>query len=207
MPAGCWPTEVRCPRALTLTSKSVLGDSLRRLKPERHRKRLTQRDRRDLPFLAQVAPAYPKLLLDTTVYIDALQGRLEEQAEIALRAGSLWHCTVTEAELAALSGLLDPLVPGTQEAVKQVAASIEQRPAHRILNPDRDVWREAGVLAGLLARLQGYGRRERRKALNDALIFLTAAKNGCAVLTRNLADFDLLMQLDSRGRAIFYQRT
>jgi predicted nucleic acid-binding protein len=207
MPAGCWPTAARCPRALTLTSKSVLGDSLRRLKPERHRKRLTQRDRRDLPFLAQVAPAYPKLLLDTTVYIDALQGRLEEQAEIALRAGSLWHCTVTEAELAALSGLLDPLVPGTQEAVKQVAASIEQRPAHRILNPDRDVWREAGVLAGLLARLQGYGRRERRKALNDALIFLTAAKNGCAVLTRNLADFDLLMQLDSRGRAIFYQRT
>ena len=207
MPAGCWPTEARCPRALTLTSKSVLGDSLRRLKPERHRKRLTQRDRRDLPFLAQVAPAYPKLLLDTTVYIDALQGRLEEQAEIALRAGSLWHCTVTGAELAALSGLLDPLVPGTQEAVKQVAASIEQRPAHRILNPDRDVWREAGVLAGLLARLQGYGRRERRKALNDALIFLTAAKNGCAVLTRNLADFDLLMQLDPRGRAIFYQRT
>jgi predicted nucleic acid-binding protein len=207
MPAGCWPTEARCPRALTLTSKSVLGDSLRRLKPERHRKRLTQRDRRDLPFLAQVAPAYPKLLLDTTVYIDALQGRLEEQAEIALRAGSLWHCTVTEAELAALSGLLDPLVPGTQEAVKQVAASIEQRPAHRILNPDRDVWREAGVLAGLLVRLQGYGRRERRKALNDALIFLTAAKNGCAVLTRNLADFDLLMQLDPRGRAIFYQRT
>ena len=207
MPAGCWPTEARCPRALTLTSKSVLGDSLRRLKPERHRERLTQRDRRDLPFLAQVAPAYPKLLLDTTVYIDALQGRLEEQAEIALRAGSLWHCTVTEAELAALSGLLDPLVPGTQEAVKQVAASIEQRPAHRILNPDRDVWREAGVLAGLLARLQGYGRRERRKALNDALIFLTAAKNGCAVLTRNLADFDLLMQLDPRGRAIFYQRT
>jgi len=207
MPAGCWPTEARCPRALTLSSKSVLGDSLRRLKPERHRERLTQRDRRDLPFLAQVAPAYPKLLLDTTVYIDALQGRLEEQAEIALWAGSLWHCTVTEAELAALSGLLDPLVPGTQEAVKQVAASIEQRPAHRILNPDRDVWREAGVLAGLLARLQGYGRRERRKALNDALIFLTAAKNGCAVLTRNLADFDLLMQLDPRGRAIFYQRT
>lgn len=207
MPAGCWPTEARCPRVLILSSKSVLGDSLRRLKPERHRKRLTERDRRDLPFLAQVAPAYPKLLLDTTVYIDALQGRLGGQEEIALRAGSLWHCTVTEAELAALSGLLDPLVPGTQEAVKQVAASIEQRPAHRILNPDRDVWREAGVLAGLLARLQGYGRRERRKALNDALIFLTAAKNGCAVLTRNLADFDLLMQLDPRGRAIFYQRT
>jgi predicted nucleic acid-binding protein len=88
--------------------------------------------------------------------------------------------------------------------ITQVAASIELRPAHRILIPDRETWREAGVLAGLLARLQAYSKDERRKALNDALIFLTAAKNGCAVLTRNLPEFDLLMQLDARGQAIFY---
>ena len=67
------------------------------------------------------------------------------------------------------------------------------------------MWREAGILAGLLARLQGYGKSEQRKALNDALIFLTAAKSGCIVLTRNLSDFDLLMQLDLRGQAIFYE--
>lgn len=60
------------------------------------------------------------------------------------------------------------------------------------------------MLAGLLARLQSYGKNEQRKVLNDALIFLTAAKNGCFVLTRNLAEFDLLMQLDTRGHAIFY---
>jgi hypothetical protein len=36
------------------------------------------------------------------------------------------------------------------------------------------------------------------------LIFLTAAKNGCVVLTRNRSEFDLLMQLDPRGQAIFY---
>ena len=36
-------------------------------------------------------------------------------------------------------------------------------------------------------------------------IFLTAAKNGCAVLTRNLSEFDLLMQLDAKGQAIFYE--
>ena len=88
--------------------------------------------------------------------------------------------------------------------IAQVAASIELRPEHRILTPDRDSWRDAGILAGLLARLQQYGKSEQRRPLNDALIFLTAARNGCAVLTRNLADFDLLMQLDARGQAVFY---
>lgn len=122
-----------------------------------------------------------------------------------MRAGNLWHSTVTEAELAAIAGLLDPAHPETAGAVTQVAASINLRPTHRILSPDREAWREAGMLAGLLARLQGYGKSQRGKALNDALIFLTAAKNGCAVLTRNIAEFDLLMQLDKRGQAIFYE--
>jgi predicted nucleic acid-binding protein len=146
------------------------------------------------------------LLLDTTVYIDVLQDRLPEELEIALRTASLWHSTVTEAELSALGGLLHPDKAGTAAALAQVAASIEQRPLHRILNPDREIWREAGILAGTLARLQGYGRNEHRKALNDAIIFLTAEKYGCVVLTRNIADFDLLMQLDPKGGAVFYER-
>jgi predicted nucleic acid-binding protein len=106
-----------------------------------------------------------------------------------------------------LAGALDPEHPGTREAIAQIAASLDRRPQHRILSPDREAWREAGILAGLLARLQGYGRDERRRALNDALIFLTAEKYGCAVLTRNFTDFDLLLQLDPRGTAIFYDRT
>ena len=183
---------------------SEFEKSLRRLKPEKHRKRLVNRDRSKLPYLSSLKPPFPKLLLDTTVYIDALQGRLPETVEIALRAGNLWHSTVTEAELSAVAGLLDPSHPATQDVIAQIAASIELRPAHRILAPDRDVWRDAGILAGLLARLQQYGKSERRKALNDALIFLTAAKNGCVVLTRNAKDFDLLMQLGGEGQAVFY---
>ena len=124
--------------------------------------------------------------------------------EIVLRAGSLWHSPVTEAELAALAGLLNPAHPDTSRAIAQVAASIDARPAHRILTPDRDTWREAGILAGLLARLHRYGKSEQRKALNDALIFLTASRNGCVVLSRNVLDFDLLMQLDTKGQAVFY---
>jgi predicted nucleic acid-binding protein len=187
-----------------LSSSASFQQSLRRLKPEKYRRRLVCRHRSELRFLSNLRPPFPKLLLDTTVYIDALQGRLPDDAEVALRAGSLWHSTVTEAELAALAGLPDPKHPDTAAVIAQVGASIELRPAYRILAPDRDTWREAGILAGLLARLQGYGRKEQRKALNDALIFLTAAKNGCVVLTRNRSEFDLLMQLDPRGQAIFY---
>ena len=187
-----------------MSSNSAFRQSLRRLKPERRTKGLEYRDRAQLRFLPSLKPPLPKLLLDTTVYIDALQGRLAHDTEIVLRAGSLWHSTVTEAELAALAGLLHPAHPDTASVISQVAASIEARPAHRILTPDRDTWREAGILAGLLARLQRYGKNEQRKALNDALIFLTASRNGCVVLTRNVSDFDLLMQLDSKGQAVFY---
>ena len=187
-----------------MSSSFRFEQSLRRLKPEKRQKGLAYRDRSQLRFLSSLKPPLPKLLLDTTVYIDALQGRLPDHAEIALRTGSLWHSSVTEAELAALAGLLDPAHPDTARAIAQVAASIELRPEHRILTPDRETWRDAGILAGLLARLQRYGKTEQRKALNDALIFLTAIKNGCVVLTRNISDFDLLMQLDARGQAVFY---
>jgi predicted nucleic acid-binding protein len=187
-----------------LSSRSGFQRSLRRLKPEKHRKRLLRRDRSELRFLSSFKPPFPKLLLDTTVYIDALQGRLPAYVEIALQVGDLWHSAVTESELSALAGLLNPSNAETANVVDQVAASIELRPAHRIITPDRDTWREAGILAGLLARLQQYGRSEQRKALNDSLIHVSAAKNGCVVLTRNIADFDLLMQLDQRGQAVFY---
>lgn len=187
-----------------MSSSAPFEQLLRRLKPEKYQNGLQYRDRSRLRFLSNLKPPFPKLLLDTTVYIDALQGRLPEYAEVALRAGSLWHSSVTEAELAALAGLLDPTHPDTAGVISQVAASIDLRPAHRILTPDRDTWREAGMHAGLLARLQGYGKNEQRKALNDALIFLTGAKNGCVVLSRNLSEFDLLMQLDARGQAVFY---
>ncbi len=48
-------------------------------------------------------------------------------------------------------------------------------------------------------------KNERRKALHDALIYLTAAGNGCAVLTGNAPDFDLLMQLDGAEQAALYR--
>jgi predicted nucleic acid-binding protein len=177
---------------------------LRHLKPGERRTILLPRERSELPFVAK-ASSVPRLLLDTTVYIDELQGKLPTDVELVIRSTSLWHSTVTESELSALAGLLDPKHPQTARALEQVVASIEQRPSHRIVNPDRQVWRDAGVVAGLLARLQRYRKAEQRRALNDALIFLSAAKAGLVVLTRNISDFDLLMQLVPQGKALFYE--
>jgi predicted nucleic acid-binding protein len=124
--------------------------------------------------------------------------------KVLLRASTVWHSTVTECELSALAGLLDPNHADSAAAIEQVVASIERRPPHRIVNPDREAWCEAGIVAGLLARIQQYGKAERRKALNDALIFFSAQKHGLTVLTRNVSDYDLLLQLVPQGRVVFY---
>jgi predicted nucleic acid-binding protein len=180
--------------------------SLRRIKPEKHNRQLSPRQPSELLYIGDVRKPVPKLLLDTTVYIDALQGRLPVDADAVLSTAELWHSTVTEAEIAAACGLLDPEHPRSSDVIKQLTASVEKRPEHRILGPDRGAWREAGMLSGLLARLQGYDSAHRRQVLNDALIFCTALKHGCTVLTRNTADFDLLQQLLPSGRVLFYKQ-
>jgi len=103
------------------------------------------------------------------------------------------------------SGLLDPARAQTRGIMEQVVAVIERRPSHRTLATDSEIWREAGILSGTLARLQGYKSGQRRRVLNDALLFATARKHGCSVLTRNVLDFDFLQQLDPSGKVLFYR--
>lgn len=184
---------------------SEFQDTLRRLKPDKHRVRLTPRAESELEFLGTTSHRPAKLLYDTTVYIDILQGRFPQQGEALLRATEAWHSPVTDAELAATCGLLDPAHSQTSEIIEQIAAVIDRRPSYRTITPDPEVWRAAGVLSGTLARTQGYGREQRRRVLNDALLFATARKYGCAVLSRNVRDFDLLQQLDPSGRVMFYK--
>lgn len=160
----------------------------------------------ELPFLGRTSDLPPKLLYDTTVYVDILQGRFPRETELAVRAADAWHSTVTEAELVAPCGFLKPDHPETANAVRQIIATIERRPAHRTIVPDREIWIQAGVLSGILARLQNYARTDRRRVLNDALLLATARKHGLTVLTRNTADFDLLQQLEPSARVLFYER-
>jgi len=177
---------------------------LRRLKPEKRREQLKPRAESQLEFIATTNRPR-KLLYDTTVYIDILQNQFPQSADLMLRAAEAWHSPVTESELAAAVGLLDPARPQTREIIEQIVAVVERRPSYRTITPDLEIWREAGILSGLLARLQGYGRDQRRRALNDALLFASARKYGCAVLTRDIADFDFLQQLDPSGMVVFYK--
>jgi predicted nucleic acid-binding protein len=184
---------------------SEFQGTLRRLKPDKHRAQLRPRAESELEFIGTISHRPAKLLYDTTVYIDILQGRFPQEGEAMLRATEAWHSPVKEAELAATCGLLDPAHSQTPAIIEQIASVIDRRPSHRTITPDPEIWREAGVLSGTLARTQGYGREQRRRILNDALLFATARKYGCAVLSRNVRDFDLLQQLDPSGKVMFYK--
>jgi hypothetical protein len=89
--------------------------------------------------------------------------------------------------------------------VGAITGQIRAMPEHRMFTPDADVLGRAALLAGILSRLQGYARDARLKALQDCVLFLQARKLGFAVLTANLAEFDLLLQLVPAGRVLFYR--
>ena len=91
-----------------------------------------------------------------------------------------------------------------RSVVKELEIAEQLTAANRVLTPDDEVWMRAGVLTGLLTRIQGYQAHQRKELLADALIYLSAAKACLPVLTRNAADFDLLNQLYPAGRVIIY---
>jgi predicted nucleic acid-binding protein len=185
--------------------RSDFEKTLRRLKPEKHSNRLKPRAESELPFLGITADRPRSLIYDTTVYIDIIQGRFPAEGDVFLHAADAWHSTVAENELATTCALLEPTHAETKKVIREIAAIIDRISPYRSLAPDRETWHEAGILTGTIARLQGIAKGDRRRVLNDALIFTTARKYGHTVLTRNIADFDFLQQLDPAGRILLYR--
>lgn len=70
--------------------------------------------------------------------------------------------------------------------------------------PDPEIWAEAGLIAGTLSRIQGFQPHQRGSCLNDALIYLSAARAGISVLTANRDEFDLIQQLAGRGSFVHF---
>jgi predicted nucleic acid-binding protein len=184
---------------------SELWRSLRRYKPERYGRPLQRRADSELDFLETSTVRPAKLLYDTTVYIDVLRDQFPMTSQLMLRAVEAWHSPVTEAELISAVGLLEPHNSRTRPVIDKIAAVIDQRPRQRTIVPDVMVWREASILCGILARLQGFDKDQRRRLMNDALLFVTARRHGCTLLTRNVGDFDLMQQLEPAGRVMFYR--
>lgn len=183
-----------------------LDAALRWLEPQRRKSPLRRRPDDELPWVASLAAVGAPILLDTTVYIDTLQGRSPEALDGLISLRTCHHSTVCLAELTHAWGRLSPADPRslrTRAVIKTVIGAI---PAHRLHAPDAKIWGVGGILAGLLFRLGSYPRGTERKCLNDALLYLQGRKFGWPIVTGNVTDFDYLNQLLPDGRIFLYRR-
>jgi len=169
------------------------------------RRTLARRSDAALPFGSENELAGQPLLLDTCVYIDQMQGRAPKLVEQIIDTRQINHSTVAIQELMHTVGVLNPDDRRTPAVVETIRDQIEAMPDHRVFAPDAEVLGRAALLAGILCRVQGYARDARLKALQDCVLLLQAQKLGFAVLTANVAEFDLLLQLVPTGRVLFYR--
>lgn len=158
-----------------------------------------------LPFVGARAEAGHDLLLDTCVYIDELQGKTPPVLRDLISIRHVNHSAVAVQELLYAVGALDPADPRSSQAVEKIGRMIDGVPRHRLFTPDAKVLAKAAVYAGMLSRNQSYAKDDRRRALNDCVLFVQALKLGCTVLTRNIRDFDFLLQICPSGRVLFYR--
>jgi predicted nucleic acid-binding protein len=178
---------------------------LRRLKPDKHLAQLGRRTPAELISAIDVAgEGRAPLVLDTNVYIQSAAGTLPVAAVALVDRGLLFHCSVCVAELATGVANSDPARAGWQAMRTYYSALIATFPVTRLLTPDAQIWAEAGLIAGTLARTQNFQWHQRKECLNDALIFLTAAKAGLPVLTASRDEFDLIQQLAPQGQFIHF---
>jgi predicted nucleic acid-binding protein len=188
---------------------SDLDTALRWLKPQRHKVCPRRRSEKKLPWAEDEPLVGGPLMLDTSVYVDLLLGKTPDEVDRLIQIRTCDHSAVCLAELTHAFGRLDPKHPDTKVTLREIRRTVnEDIPPHRLHSPGPDVWRVAGILAGLVFRLRNLpkGCGHERKLLNDGLLYLQARKTGCTVLTRNLEDFDIMNQLVPSGRVLFYRR-
>ena len=151
------------------------------------------------------APSGRALLVpDTNVYIRAAAGTLPALVQDLVERALLFHCSVCLGELATGIANANPSLPSWSALRDHYLELFDSIPSARLLNPDAQVWTDAGVVAGVLARTQGFQKHQRKECLNDALIYLTAAKAGLPVLTADNHQFDLIQQLAPEGQFIHF---
>jgi hypothetical protein len=170
------------------------------------RRTLARRADAELSFVSEQRIAGQALLLDTCVYIDQLQNRAPDILDLLVAVRQVNHSAVSIQELMHTAGVLDPTNRRTPAVVAAIRSLMRSMPPHRVFVPDMDILGRAALLSGVLCRLQSYAADRRLRALHDCVLFLQAQKLGFGVLTANLSDFDILLQLLPAGRVLFYRR-
>jgi predicted nucleic acid-binding protein len=144
------------------------------------------------------------LLPDTNVYIRNMSGNLPVDVALLLDHALQWHCSVCVAEITAGIAYYDPAVANWRRVRRQYSILLGAIPDTQLLVPDAETWHLTGVIAGTLARTQGFQPQQRKECLNDALIYLMAAKRGLPVVTANRAEFDLIQQIAPGGAFLHF---
>ena len=167
---------------------------------------LARRGDEKLPFVDGSLLGGQGLLLDTCVYIDQMQDRSPQVLDDLIAQRQVNHSTVAIQELMHTVGALTPSDARTAGVIAEIGKQIKAMPPHRIVAPDVEVLGRAALLSGILCRLQGYEKDGKLRALLDCVLFLQAQKLGLVVLTTNVSDYDILLQLVPAGRALFYYK-
>ena len=170
-------------------------------------RQLARRPDAELPFDPALVSPGAALLPDSCFYIDALKGLVPPGVAALVRAPTrpLLHATVCRAELAAGAAKLLPADSRTPASRARIASVLARMPAGHLVQPSPAAWDGAGALAGTLARTQGLAKGAHLALVLDAAVLLTALEREAVVLTANLRDFDLLLQLRPEARALFYR--
>lgn len=169
------------------------------------REHLERRPDAQLPFIIEPPSGGQALVLDTCVYIDALQGRLPGIVTELIAARQVNHSACAIQELLHGIGTLDPRDRRSNGAVDGVTTLVKEMRPHRVFAPDIETMARAALLSGLLCRIRNYGGDHRKRALMDATLFLQASRLGLAIVTRNIGHFDLLLQLVPRSAVNLYR--
>ena len=173
---------------------------------------LERRQRRESPTQREILPVgkvealklgaicRPVLVPHTNVYIASAAGHLPSQINRLLDRSTLFHCSVSLAQLSLRVGGPSPLSPGWGAMTEHYRKLLKLIPATRVLTPDDFTRREADRIADVLAAKHGLGVAERRVYLDDALFYLTTAQAGLSILAPNLVSLRRIHALAANGR-------
>lgn len=134
-----------------------------------------------------------------------MQGRSPKILDDLITQRQVNHSTVAIQELMHTVGVLDPSDARTATVIEVIGKQIRAMPPHRIFAPDTEVLGRAALLSGILCRLQGSEKDGKLRALQDCVLFPQAQRLGLVVLTANVGDYDILLQLIPTARALFYR--
>lgn len=114
------------------------------------------------------------------------------------------HSPLCIGELAFGFGRLDPVHPETARDRAAIAAILQRLSGEQTTDLSPADWAKAGVLAGSLARTQGFAQDRRRALFIDAALFVTAQEAGLTLVSGNVSDMDLLLQAGGSASVLLY---